>query len=231
MLFDSTISIFKTKAAEKGLLLESYIATDVPHWRLNQILNNLVGNAIKFTEAGKVSISVENSPQTDEDVHLVFTIQDTGIESPEDKLSFIFEGFTQTNNDTTRKYGGTGLGLAITKKLVEQQHGKLWVSSTLGEGSHFQFNLPLKIKADIIKSKGIDTISPEKIFRYTQNIKVLIAEDNVVNQLITTKIMRDQGFESTIAKTAKLRLIGLRKTSLILYSWIFRCLRWMVTRQ
>jgi len=115
----------------------------VPRWlqgdptRLRQVLLNLVGNAAKFTHQGSINVSVAVVRETDCEVTLEFAIADTGIGIPDDRLAAIFESFTQADGATTRRYGGTGLGLAISKQLVDAMGGKIWVESTMGEGSSF----------------------------------------------------------------------------------------------
>lgn len=112
--------------------------------RIRQILTNLVGNAIKFTEQGEIYIRVEEEIDKDESVILKFSVKDTGIGIPQDKIESIFMPFKQMDSSTSRKYGGTGLGLSISLKLVELMGGKIWVESTFGEGSAFHFVLPFK---------------------------------------------------------------------------------------
>jgi len=109
--------------------------------RLRQVLVNLVGNAIKFTERGEVAVQVETQEQSKDRVVLHFRVKDSGIGIPKDKQSMIFEAFTQADSSTTRKYGGTGLGLAITTRLVTLMEGKLWVESEWGQGSTFHFTV------------------------------------------------------------------------------------------
>ncbi len=214
-LINSIIRLFKVRAEEKGLLLESNISKSIPEVlvgdpvRLNQIVTNLIGNAIKFTEEGYVRLSVEQQSQTADTVMLLFTVQDTGIGIPADKMSMIFESFTQANSDTTRKYGGTGLGLAITKKLVEHQGGSIWVMSRIHEGSSFQFKLTFK-KPDPSSSAEIISKTTEKTTSL-RKIRVLIVEDNEVNQLITDKIMKDRGFEAEIAEDGKAAILKLQE--------------------
>jgi signal transduction histidine kinase len=133
------------QARQKGLTLFHDIAPEVPDTlvgdsgRLCQIMLNLVGNAIKFTERGKVMVRAELASQTEDTVCLHFTISDTGIGIPAEKQQAIFEAFTQADGSTTRQYGGTGLGLTLATRLVELMGGRIWVESTLGQGSTFQF--------------------------------------------------------------------------------------------
>jgi len=134
------------KAEEKGLVFESKIDKDVPEVvvgdpsRLNQVLINLCGNAIKFTEKGRVSLSVGVSPGSDG--KLIFKVKDTGIGIPKDKVGTLFSAFQQVEAGTSRKYGGTGLGLSISQTLVELQGGKIKIKSEEGKGSEFSFSIP-----------------------------------------------------------------------------------------
>jgi len=185
-VMENVVQILKYKAEEKGLTLTYQVADDVPSLvmgdptRLNQILINLAGNAIKFTEKGKVEISlnVENEK-------LRFSIKDTGIGISKDKQDSIFGAFEQANAFTSRYYGGTGLGLSISKQLVQLQLGKIWVESEEGRGSTFYAELPFVIALD--NAVGQDLISEEnlKIMSDSLNgIRILLAEDNPFNQMI-----------------------------------------------
>jgi PAS domain S-box-containing protein len=140
-----TLQVMRFRAQQKGIELRWRIRPEVPErvvgdaTRLRQVLVNLVGNAIKFTERGEVVVQVETQEQSKERVVLHFRVKDSGIGIPKDKQAMIFEAFTQADSSTTRKYGGTGLGLAITTRLVTLMEGKLWVESEWGQGSTFHF--------------------------------------------------------------------------------------------
>jgi signal transduction histidine kinase len=133
------------RAQQKGLELRSDVSSEVPEMltgdpgRLRQIMLNLVGNAIKFTEQGEVVVHAEMESQTEDEVCIHFTVSDTGIGIPAEKQQAIFEAFTQADGSTTRQYGGTGLGLALSARLVELMDGRLWIESTMGQGSTFHF--------------------------------------------------------------------------------------------
>jgi len=137
--------LVRIKAGEKGLSVACEIAPDVPRMlvgdptRLRQIILNLLGNSMKFTETGGLSVRVHRDPDSEDVGFLRFGIQDTGIGIPQDKLGSIFQSFTQADSSTTRKYGGTGLGLSISKKFVELMGGRIWVESSIGSGSTFFF--------------------------------------------------------------------------------------------
>lgn len=182
----NVIQILKYKAEEKGLTLSYQVADKVPSivmgdpTRLNQILTNLVGNAIKFTEKGTVDVSLflENE-------QLQFHVSDTGIGIPKEARASIFEAFEQANESTTRYYGGTGLGLSISQQLVELQGGRIWLESSTGTGSTFYVALPL-IKSDL-DAVGANLVSEEALKIMAKSlggIRILIAEDNPFNQMI-----------------------------------------------
>ena len=117
--------------------------------RLRQILINLVGNAIKFTEKGIINLEVEKKSLSEDDIIIQFTVSDTGVGIADEHLGKIFNSFEQEYSDTSRKFGGTGLGLSISKKLVELQKGKIWAESDKGKGSRFHFTLPFEISKDL----------------------------------------------------------------------------------
>ena len=143
-----TLKPLSFRAEEKGLELACHVHTDVPEdlfgdpLRLRQVVLNLVGNAIKFTEKGEVVVEVSVAGKTEEDISLHFSVRDTGVGIPQDKLKSIFEPFTQADGSMSRKFGGTGLGLSITRKLLDRLGGTVSVQSQYGEGSVFSVLLP-----------------------------------------------------------------------------------------
>jgi signal transduction histidine kinase len=147
------------RANEKQLALETELDERIPKMvmgdpmRLNQIMTNLISNAIKFTPKGKVTIKVSLGRIKEEKVVIDFAVQDTGIGIKKDKLEKIFESFTQASSDTTRNFGGSGLGLAITKRLLELQNSTIHVQSRLGEGAKFYFTLSFKKSAKALTLK------------------------------------------------------------------------------
>src|SRR5690606_30465432 len=142
------------KAHEKGLELVCEIGPDVPEHvigdvtRIRQILVNLIGNAIKFTEDAEVALDVRVEAAWDDPLYLHFTVRDTGIGIPADKQQMIFGAFSQVDGSTTRKHGGTGLGLAISARLVETMQGRIWVESEPGKGSSFHFIVSLGVSSE-----------------------------------------------------------------------------------
>lgn len=207
----SIIELFHPKAEEKQIALEYSIAKNVPFFlmgdpvRLNQILMNLVSNAIKFTEEGKVSLRVRIKEETRSQATVEFVVEDTGIGIPEEKLLLIFESFTQSESAITRKYGGTGLGLSISKRLIELQGGKIEVQSIVNQGSTFSFFLNFKKVKDghkVIEEKEED----DKFADPLKNLKVLLVEDNLINQLLVEKILGDKGCLVEKAENGKIAL-------------------------
>jgi two-component system, sensor histidine kinase len=175
----------------------SFLATideSVPHsvigdeYRLNQILINLVGNAIKFTPSGSIRIEVNTHLETLETIVLEFWVIDTGIGILKEKQDIIFESFTQESGDTNRKYGGTGLGLAITKQLIEIQKGSIRVQSEKGEGSSFIFTIPYQKNIIPESDKYKDQLF------LLENSKVLLVDDNPMNLLFTKSILDKNNF-------------------------------------
>lgn len=180
--------------------------------RLNQILVNLAGNSLKFTEEGEVTVSVKKTAETDENYSLRFSVKDTGIGIPEKKLKTIFERFTQAEESTTRKFGGTGLGLNIVKQLIELQHSEIQVKSKLGHGSEFFFTLTYKKAYDV---EEIKTALPE---HNPDKYKILLCEDNVLNQKLVKSVIYNFGYEVDIAENgeAGIHLLSKNKYDLIL---------------
>ncbi len=168
--------------------------------RLNQILTNLLSNASKFTERGSITVAIKPLVQTEDEIRLSFSVDDTGIGIPADRLDAIFDAFTQASADTTRKYGGTGLGLAITKNLIEQQGGKISVTSEVGKGTSFVFELSFeKVKRETMgkeeESKILEKINPK--------VCVLLVEDNEVNQFVAMRFFKQWGVKHDLAKNSQ----------------------------
>lgn len=199
-----TCDMLAYSAQQKGLELKPVLAPDVPHtiWgdpaRLRQILVNLVGNAVKFTEKGCVEIIVRLASAR----LLQVSVIDTGIGIPRERMEMIFQPFAQADTSTTRKYGGTGLGLVISRRLVEMMGGKLWVESRVGEGSAFHFTLPFERVEEQSPAPNIipDKNSPSgsSIPPTTGPLHILIVEDNAINQKLTDILLRRLGYEPDI---------------------------------
>jgi signal transduction histidine kinase/CheY-like chemotaxis protein len=182
-LIDRTLASFAIRAHSKELELVARIAPGVAQHltgdplRLRQVIVNLVGNALKFTERGEVVLLVENDPQASDPGSLKFTVSATGIGIPADKLESIFSNFTQVDSSTTRKYGGTGLGLAIVRRLVGLMNGKIWVESEVGKGSRFIFTMGFGLAATTINAKP-------SLVPALAGMRMLIVDDSAANREI-----------------------------------------------
>jgi two-component system sensor histidine kinase/response regulator len=185
-VLDETLTSLAVRAHQKGIELLANVQGDVPDTliadsgRLRQILVNLVGNAIKFTEQGEVLVQVWSEPQTSTAAILHISVTDTGVGIPPEKQGLIFEAFSQADGSTTRKYGGTGLGLTISSKLVMMMGGHIWVESVVGKGSTFHFTVPVRVDVDGAAKSN----PPELIGR-----RVLIVDDNATNRTIFEKTL------------------------------------------
>ncbi|HNB53577.1 MAG TPA: response regulator, partial [Anaerolineales bacterium] len=189
---EGVVFSFAKRADEKGLELASLINYDLPArvtgdpGRLRQILNNLIGNALKFTHEGEVIIRVSLHQMTEENISLKFTVSDTGIGIPPSRQAAIFERFSQADSSTTRKYGGSGLGLAISQQLVHLMGGEIGVESTLGRGSTFWFTA---VFGKLTEEAAAAVAIPVNL----TNLRVLIVDDSATNRLILTKTLERMG--------------------------------------
>ncbi len=212
-LVQDVVRLFRAKAVQQGLSLETHIDPRVPSWvrgdpvRLRQILANLIGNALKFTHTGGVTIRVQPvHPPDGESAHaaseslLHFAVQDTGIGIPPDKLDTIFEPFVQADSTTTRQYGGTGLGLAICKQLVEMMGGRIGVQSEPGKGSTFWFEVPLE-PVEAIPER--DTAAPAAELPPLPPLRVLLVEDNAINCKVAARMLEQLGCQVEIATNGR----------------------------
>ncbi|GAB2853348.1 hybrid sensor histidine kinase/response regulator [Hymenobacter ruber] len=206
-------AMFKFATESKGLFLTVNVADNVPAAvlgdpvRLNQVLVNLVGNAIKFTRAGGVTVTVEKVDQADSlsrsatQSLIRLAVRDTGIGIPQDKLGAIFEDFSQANTSTTREFGGTGLGLSIARNLVQLHGGQLGVTSEEGQGSEFFFELPYEV-ADA--SAAQPEAHAGLLTPFEPALRVLVAEDNALNQLVARKTLEAWNVQVAIADNGRL---------------------------
>ncbi|RLB03410.1 MAG: hypothetical protein DRG55_00355 [Deltaproteobacteria bacterium] len=196
-LLETTTVTLASRAHKKGLELLCHIEPGVPQRivgdpvRLRQVLVNLIGNAIKFTEEGQVVVGVRELERRDGETVLEFSVADTGIGIPKDKQQRIFESFTQADASTTRKYGGTGLGLAISKQLVEKMGGRIWVESEPGVGSTFYFT----IRAPVAEPEVQEEVIPREV----KGLRVLVVDDNALNRLILRETLTAWGIVPTEA--------------------------------
>lgn len=194
-----TAHLMRMTAEEKGLALPEEVTPDIPDsilgddGRVRQVLINLLGNAIKFTQSGHVSVLLSFHPE--EPNTLLFRVSDTGIGIAQEYIDHIFEHFTQADSGITRRYGGTGLGLAISKKLVELMGGRMWVKSQLGHGSTFFFTLP----ARAVKASAASDVPPEQsLGATTRSLRILIAEDSPDNQLLFQVYLKKTPYQVVI---------------------------------
>jgi len=212
----ATLHLFEPKIQEKNLeLIENYDAA-IPEIllgdsvRLRQIVLNLLSNAVKFTNEGKITVSVRMLKEEADSIAIKFSVTDTGIGIPENKLEHIFDDFQQATNETSRLHGGTGLGLSIFKQFVELQGGTIHVESELGKGSTFGFILNFKkAMAEMLEITG--TNNGVEVAERIENIRVLVAEDMPLNQLLIKIILKDFGFDVDIAGDGKIAIEKLQE--------------------
>ena len=208
-LINSIVSSQNQRAAEKNIELKSLIDNDIPEMvigdptRLGQILNNLIGNAVKFTDKGFVNVDVLLEKFIDRSYYIKFTIVDSGIGIPKDMLEQIFERFTQAGTYITRRFGGSGLGLAITKKLLELQNSRIYVDSDEGKGSRFYFTLQFKKSDVVLHFDPKNSSVPKQTFESLNGIKILLVEDNEANQIIALKFLRKWDLEVDVVNNGR----------------------------
>ena len=197
-MLDDTLSVLSVQAHEKGLELICHVLSEVPEFivadsgRLRQIIVNLVGNAIKFTETGEVLVRVELDKSDSGRGILHFAVSDTGIGIPNEKFDKIFSVFEQVDNSSTRRFGGTGLGLAITSRLVERMGGRIWVESEVGKGSTFHFTLP-------DTSQSATSNAEKSLKKLPQGLRVLVVDDNSTNRKVLEDTMKAWGLKCKVA--------------------------------
>lgn len=195
------------KAEEKMVKLNFAIDGSVPEvligdpLRLQQIIINLTGNALKFTSKGSVDIFLSSEKIGDKKIKLIGTVKDTGIGIPADKINQIFESFTQSKTEDARKYGGTGLGLTIVKQLAELQNGKVSVRSVVGKGSTFTFSIPFEVGEKMDEAPSMrDIVSKKNVLK---DVNILVAEDNLINQKVVMNTLKKQGAKITIVNNGQ----------------------------
>jgi PAS domain S-box-containing protein len=198
------------RAVESGLKLSMEYPPELPRrfvgdsGRVRQVLINLVSNALKFTPAGEVKVLVECAGRDTQLAEMRVSVRDNGVGIPEDKLEMIWEKFSQVDSSNTRRYGGTGLGLAIAKQLVDLMHGRIGVKSRLGQGSTFWFSLPLRLDLAQEAPRMTTVAPPAPASRGPEpGLRVLLAEDNVVNQKVAAGMLQRLGIASDIAANGK----------------------------
>ena len=192
-MVEGTVETLAVRAHQKGLELLAHVLPDVPirlvgdRLRLRQVLLNLIGNAVKFTERGQVLVTVERDRESFVPGHLHFSVADTGIGIPKDKLEKVFSSFTQADSSTTRQYGGSGLGLAIVRRLVGLMGGRVWVESDLDHGSVFHFTAHCQVQTDApVDRRAALTVM-------LSGVRVLVVDDNFSNRLILREMLSSRG--------------------------------------
>jgi PAS domain S-box-containing protein len=212
----ATMKALQVSARQKGLSLTWDILPDVPEHvigdplRLRQVICNLIGNAIKFTDRGEVSLRVRKEAEQDGHVLLHFSVRDTGIGIPPEKHTLIFESFAQADSSITRKFGGTGLGLPISQRLTKLMGGKMWLESALGEGATFHFTARFGLSADPIEPTAPGAVQPQDAALAEPvaggrvgRLRILVAEDNKVNQILARRLLEKAGHTTAIADNGR----------------------------
>lgn len=211
-IVNDLINTIRFKADQKNLQLTVHIDDKIPQQisgdplRLNQILLNLVSNAIKFTHEGSIKVFVKLIDTHEDKARIFFSVKDTGVGIAQDKLSNIFESFTQAATDTTRIYGGTGLGLTIVKKLIDMLGGAVMVKSKLGEGSEFLFEIEFKTGREAFATN--QTKPAEEEFIEIGACKILLVDDHPLNQLVTGEMLKNKwnAVQIDIAENGKIAI-------------------------
>lgn len=230
---DHAAASFSVKVAQKGLYFRNSVDAAVPETlvgdasRLRQILLNLVGNAVRFTSAGGIDIDVRMAHQTNTQTSLNFCVSDSGIGIPKEKHRCIFDAFTQVDGSSTREFGGTGLGLAICTQLVTLMNGKIWVESEVGQGSRFYFAATFELPELTIQASrqpppavigGTWEAAPKPNDR-EMSLRILVAEDNLVNQRLAMRLLEKHGHQVTVATNGREAIQVLEQAN-----WEFNCI-------
>ena len=212
-LVDGTVRLLAIEASTKGVEVLYDVAPDVPQrvlgdaGRIRQVLTNLVGNAVKFTDEGEVLVTLTLADRSDDRVRINCTVQDTGIGIPADQLDAVFADFNQVQMSYTRRHGGTGLGLAIARKLVEKMGGDITVRSTQGQGSIFSFDIPLRLD-----EKRSNPLSRNRD-RSLEGLPVLVVDDNGASRALAVRVMREAMADVSEASSGEEALSLLRRAT------------------
>jgi signal transduction histidine kinase/CheY-like chemotaxis protein len=210
-LVEETVRALALRAHEKGLEVICDVLPEVPEYvvgdvtRIRQVMVNLIGNAVKFTQQGEVELEVTLQSQSADRLHLQFLVRDTGIGIPQDKQKMIFDAFSQADGSTTRKFGGTGLGLTISARLVEAMGGKIWVQSTPAKGSCFHFTADLGVSSETRQLAKLAEAIP------LAGIRVVVVDDNLTNRRILSDMLWGWGMLPAPAASGPEALAHLRR--------------------
>ncbi|MBF0265191.1 MAG: PAS domain S-box protein [Gammaproteobacteria bacterium] len=217
-VIQNTLDMLQFKADEKGVSLFVKVMSDVSKeligdpLRLTQVLMNLIGNAVKFSKSGgKVSLNISLQEESTQNCVLLFSVQDEGIGISAEQLKKLFQPFSQADGSTTRQYGGTGLGLVICKKIVQMMKGEIWIESEEGLGSTFSFIIELEkqkqkqtsVSSDSNSRSKIDDIQIKTLLQKLSGTKILLVEDNEINQMLIEELLAEQGIKSITANNGK----------------------------
>jgi len=201
------LHLLSLRAADKQLELACRVDSSIPNrligdpGRLRQIVVNLVGNAIKFTESGEVVVNVEPEEVRGNSIRLKFSVRDTGIGIPPDKLQRLFQAFSQADASTSRRYGGTGLGLAISQRLVQLMQGRIWVDSQAGQGSTFAFVAEFGVAENQARPR-------RALLQHVRELPVLVVDDNSTNRRILQEMLLNWGMQPTLAESGPAAIVA-----------------------
>lgn len=199
-LINKNLGIHSVFAAKKGLQLQYTIDDEIPRsligdpYRIQQVLINLIGNALKFTENGRIHVSVGIHEKLNAALRLIISVSDTGIGIAPEQMNKLFKSFTQVDGSITRNYGGTGLGLYISKQLVNMMDGEIWAESIRGQGSTFKFTVKLGISYEAPESSpNLSTKNEGSLIKAKQPLNILLVEDDKINQLVIANLLKARG--------------------------------------
>ncbi|HYE83502.1 MAG TPA: PAS domain S-box protein [Clostridia bacterium] len=201
-LVTDLVKVHSVSASQKGIELSYELPSDIPRYlkgdpvRLRQVFNNLINNAIKFTEEGEVCVCIKNSSENHGSIELLFSVSDTGIGISEEDIRRLFKTFSQLDGSFTKKHSGTGLGLVISKQLTEMMGGKLWVESKVGKGSTFFFKLSFTVGRE--RNEGYQYMP--NLYKTLNALNILVVEDDTISRKVIEKMLAEKGHHVDIAQ-------------------------------